>query len=154
MNRTVKRLAIPIGVAAVLGTTGFAFMASNSVAQSNAGQGIGTVAGYTVTDVHYPTQAYLNMDSTEGNPINGVTSVSFQLTPDNAGFVAVDFFDKNGTEIGGSGGPNNCTEDTTTHVWTCTNFDMASASYSKYEPFHAIPSTDIAKVEVEAIQTN
>lgn len=54
MNRTLKRLALPIGVAAVLGTTGFAFMSSNAF-QSTPGAGDSAVAasGYTITNISH-----------------------------------------------------------------------------------------------------
>lgn len=53
MNRTIKRIAVPVGAALILGSSGFAFMASNSVPTSYAGNGSGTIAGYNVSDVHY-----------------------------------------------------------------------------------------------------
>ncbi|MGN6782477.1 MAG: hypothetical protein ACTHJH_13330 [Marmoricola sp.] len=53
MNRITKRLALPVVAAAVLGTSGYAFMASNSQPTSFAGQGLSTVAGYNVSNIHY-----------------------------------------------------------------------------------------------------
>ena len=53
MNRTIKRVALPIGAAALLGSTGFAFMAANSVQQTFAGNGGNVISGYTVSDVRY-----------------------------------------------------------------------------------------------------
>lgn len=55
MNRKLKTLALPIGAAVVLGTSGFAYMASNTVNPTNAGEGQGNVYGYTVDhgDVTY-----------------------------------------------------------------------------------------------------
>jgi hypothetical protein len=56
MNRTIKRLVIPVGVAAVVSTAGFAFMAGNTVASSSAGEGDSGVSGYTVSGVNYSAQ--------------------------------------------------------------------------------------------------
>ena len=142
MNRTVKRLAIPIGVAAALGTSGFAYMASNTVSTSHAGQGSGSVAGYNVYDVHYPAAGLVALPTTKpGDSQNGVTQVSFKVSPDNAGFAAVDLYDSNGNLLGG-GGASNCSE--SGGVWTCTVGDGNN---------NPIPVTEIADVDVEAVQT-
>lgn len=53
MNRTLKRLALPLGAAAILGTSGFAFMANGYVQNSHASDGTGTVIGYATYDVHF-----------------------------------------------------------------------------------------------------
>lgn len=53
MNRITKRLALPVVAAAVLGTSGYAFMASNSVPDTFAGQGQGVINPANVTNVHY-----------------------------------------------------------------------------------------------------
>lgn len=64
MNRIVKRLAVPLSAAAVLGTAGFAYMASNTVPESYAGSGQGTVSGYTVGNINYQTSG-LNVDGVQ-----------------------------------------------------------------------------------------
>jgi hypothetical protein len=53
MKRITKRLAVPVGAAILLGSTGFAFMAANSVPETFAGNGSGPISGYVVSDVHY-----------------------------------------------------------------------------------------------------
>jgi hypothetical protein len=55
MNRIIKRLAVPLSAAAVLGTAGFAYMASNQTATSYAGSGDTTVSGYQVSPIHFIT---------------------------------------------------------------------------------------------------
>lgn len=66
-------------VAGVMGVSGFAFTASNTVDPSKAGDGTGAVSGYLVTGVHYglnatdPTKAdsvTFNLNST---PVAGST---------------------------------------------------------------------------------
>jgi hypothetical protein len=53
----MKRLVIPVGAAAIIGTSGFAFMASNSVPISHAGGGgvPNNIQGYSVSGVTYTT---------------------------------------------------------------------------------------------------
>lgn len=67
MNRTMKRLVIPAAAAAILGTSGFAFMASNSVAESFAGEGSATIAGFQVSNISYHQSegalTYVNFDA-------------------------------------------------------------------------------------------
>jgi hypothetical protein len=73
MNRTLRKLMIP-GVGVVLATSGFAFMASNTVAASNAGQGEQAISGYDVSNVHY---TYVD---TDGDPdTDYIKSVTFTL---------------------------------------------------------------------------
>lgn len=66
-------------VAGAIGVAGFAFTASNTVPDTKAGDGTGTVTGYVVSSVHYglkasdPTKAdsvTFNLDST---PVAGST---------------------------------------------------------------------------------
>ncbi len=53
MHRIMKRMALPIGAAAILGTTGFAFMAANVQAPSSLGYSSNSVNGYDVEGIHY-----------------------------------------------------------------------------------------------------
>lgn len=66
-------------VAGVVGVSGFAFTASNTVPDSKAGDGTGAITGYAVSAIHYglnatdPTKAdsvTFNLDST---PVAGST---------------------------------------------------------------------------------
>jgi hypothetical protein len=115
-----------VGVAVVVATLGggaaFAFTAHNTVDTSYAGQGNGAVDGYTVSNISYgltPIPA-----NAPGDPQDAISSVSFNLTPDNATSAAVDIWGysnengtgTDGTLIGGGGG-SNCTE--TAGLWTC-----------------------------------
>ena len=78
MNRTFKRLVIPVGMAAAISTAGFAFMASNTVAPSSAGEGAAAVTGYTASDISYSTvQCPPQPAASTQTCINGV---SFTLT--------------------------------------------------------------------------
>ena len=51
MRRNVRKFLIP-GVGLVLATSGFAYMSTNSVDRTYSGEGVGTVNGYAVYDVH------------------------------------------------------------------------------------------------------
>ena len=53
MNRIMKRAALPVGAALILGSSGFAFMATNTGLVSAAGNGSNVISGYNVTDIHY-----------------------------------------------------------------------------------------------------
>ena len=68
----VRSLIVPLTVAMVLATFTYALTSSNTVPGSNAGQGAQTVAGYTVSNVHYNLNA--------SDPRN-VDSVQFDLAP-------------------------------------------------------------------------
>jgi hypothetical protein len=74
MRSIVRRVALPIGAAALLGSGGFAFMAVNGVPESHAGAGENTISGYNVSNIHY---AYID---NPGNPhLNYIKSVTFTL---------------------------------------------------------------------------
>jgi hypothetical protein len=97
-------------VAALGGGAAYAFTAGNTVNTSFAGQGNGTVSGYTVYNISYGLTAIAA--NSPGDPQDQITSVSFQLSPDNATFAAVDIW-SNSTLVGGGGGPfggGNCAE--------------------------------------------
>jgi len=74
MNRIMKRMALPIGVATVLGSTGFAFMAANVQGASSLGYSSNSVNGYDVEGIHYVACA----------PMDGeYCNVEFRLKPRN-----------------------------------------------------------------------
>jgi hypothetical protein len=73
MNRIMKRMAIPVGAAIILGSSGFAFMASNSVPATSAGEGTGAVVGYGVSNVHY------ELGYSGGVGANRIDAVTFVL---------------------------------------------------------------------------
>jgi hypothetical protein len=109
VGRTPLRLVVAIGIAAILGTGAYAFTASNTVPNTTAGSGQGTVSGYTITGIHYTlnTTTPANIDSLTFtvSPVipstsNGKVIVQAALT---------------------SGGPTNysCTTNTTGETVTC-----------------------------------
>lgn len=67
---SIARATVALLVTGVLVAGSYAFTAANTVPSSRAGDGTGTVSGYTLTDVHY------NLNAT--NPAN-VDSVTFTL---------------------------------------------------------------------------
>lgn len=156
MFRLPRRLAL-IGGAAAIGAGAFAFMAGNNVRPSNVGEGSAAVSGYTVYNIDYsgvpavgnPTGAVGTMQYT-GTPIDsngiseqdGVTTVSFQLSPDNAHWAAVQLYGPGKGVIGG-GGASNCTENLTTHVWTCTVTNSSGGP---------VPASQIYWIDVEAAE--
>ena len=166
----MHRHLIPKFVGAVVlltalgGGAAYAFTAGNTVNASYAGEGTGTVSGYTVYNISYTgltaPNAGANLPDNNntvggsvaqgntGTPLyigtpagtqDGVTSVSFQLSPDNATWAAVTLYDSNGNSIGG-GGASNCGE--TGGWWTCNVRNGANS----------IPMGSIAYLDVEAAQ--
>lgn len=77
MGRLPRRLALWGGAAAIAGG-GFAFMASNNVLASSAGEGAGAVSGYTVSNQTYTTQVKYTPGA--GRTLTFVKSVTFTLT--------------------------------------------------------------------------
>jgi hypothetical protein len=145
------------------GGAAYAFTASNSVPVSYAGQGTSLVSGYSVYNIDYgtcdtdaaPCLFYLDPPAA-GGAQNEITSVSFQLVPDNALFVAVQVWDTTGTVLLG-GGHADCTETVAGSppawggpwnpaygVWTCNNLDDVSGEM--------ITTENIGFVDVEAVQ--
>ena len=139
MPRLARRLVL-LGGIAILALGGFAYMASNSVGASYAGQGTGPISGYTVSNISYSNGLAALPTTKPGDSQNGITEVSFTLSPDNANFTAVDLYNSGGTLVGG-GGANNCTE--TTGTWTCNVTALDGTS--------PIPVTDVAYIDVEAV---
>jgi hypothetical protein len=72
MNSLLKRVAVPVGAAFILGSSGFALMAQNVQDPSSAGYSSASVNGYDVNSIHYGACAPMN-----GNYCN----VSFLLKP-------------------------------------------------------------------------
>jgi len=79
MPRKIRRF-LPVAVAAALATSGFAYMATNTVDPSNAGLGSQTISGYDVHNIKYTS------DNAATNP--KITAVSFTLTNEGAGKTA------------------------------------------------------------------
>ena len=74
MNRIVKRLAVPLSAAAVLGTAGFAYMAGGTVAPSTAGLVHSAISGINVESVHY----YLcNGDEASSSDPDGFSQICY-----------------------------------------------------------------------------
>lgn len=71
-SRIPVRLVVMFAVALIFATAAYGFAASNTVPTSNAGDGSGTISGYTVSAVHYTLNAT--------NPAN-IDSVTFTVSP-------------------------------------------------------------------------
>ena len=153
MIRLPRRLAIWGGAAAVA-VGGFAFMASNSVGASYAGEGSQAVSGYTVYDVTYSGVAASGggsagtMTFSGSSPVSRgltgdgiVNTVTFKVSPDNALWSEVQLYDHSGHVIGG-GGATNCKEAAGT--WTC-QVTGVGANVST-----GVPVSQISYIDVEA----
>ncbi len=71
-NHRQISLIVAVVVAAAIGGGAYAFTASNTVPTTTAGSGVGTVSGYTVTNLHY------NLNAT--SPAN-IDSLTFTISP-------------------------------------------------------------------------
>jgi hypothetical protein len=71
------RLLLVGGGAIILATAGFAYMASNSVAATSAGEGSGLISGYTVSNVSFTPEVIAEYGPTY---TSDVQDVSFTLT--------------------------------------------------------------------------
>lgn len=146
MNRTIKRLALPLGAAAILGTSGFAYMASNTVGTTYAGQGSGPISGYTLLDYHY------NVTGTQN--VQGKTSIaSVDITLDHGAHNATLYItDSNGnlhdygcqgTNPASGGGP-----------WTQFVCSEPGAAYSGTNPtaafFSQVLTSEASTLSIEA----
>jgi hypothetical protein len=110
-KRRRRRVAIILAAAAAMAFAAFAFTATNTVPATNAGDGSGTISGYTITNVQYQLEA--------ANPAN-IDSVTF-TTSASAGTVRAKVVASSTTYTNCSGGPAN---------WTCdfsTNPTVVSA---------------------------
>jgi hypothetical protein len=74
------RLLLVIVLVVLAATGAYVFTASNTVPNTNAGSGSGTISGYTISGVAY------NLNS--GNP-NNIDSVAFTIAPVTAGTVKI-----------------------------------------------------------------
>ena len=163
MRIAPRRLFI-LGGALAIAAGGFAFMASNTVGQSNAGEGSASVSGYNVYNITYSGITTTGggqagtMQFDENAPVsNGltgdgvVTTVSFQVSPDNALWSEVQLYNTSRQLIGG-GGATNCTESATA-VWTCavTGTDVYQAGGTAFGTGSGVPVSQIAFIDVEAV---
>lgn len=152
--RIIPRRFLILGGALAVAAGGFAYMASNSVAASYAGEGSNAVSGYTVSNIDYTggmpfgdnpvdSSGSIGFDSNAmvSNGLTGdglITTVSFTLSPDTAHWAEVQLYNQAKQVIGG-GGNNNCSE--TAGTWTCNVTGSDN---------NAVPLSQIAWIDVEA----
>ena len=72
MSRSYTRFLPALMLILILAAASYAFAAANVVPETGAGDGSGTISGYTVSNIHY------NLNAT--NPAN-IDSVEFTLAP-------------------------------------------------------------------------
>jgi hypothetical protein len=109
MNKRALRILLAVVASMAIAGGAYAFTAANTVPSSNAGAGVGTVSGFTITNLHY------GLNTT--TPAN-IDSLSFTVAPvipsTSSGKVLVQ-------AILSTGGPTTytCTTNTTGDVVTC-----------------------------------
>jgi hypothetical protein len=117
MNRTLRKVALP-GVGLVLATSGFAFMATNTVAASSAGQGRHTISGFDVSHIHYTFVS----DSGNNPNLDYIKSVTFTLDQP-ASQVAADINNNQNTWV-----PYHDCTTTDSQTFTCSNSTGAAVN--------------------------
>lgn len=116
VSRLYSRFLPALMIVLILTTAAFAFAAANVVPETGAGDGSGTISGYTVSAIHY------NLNGT--NPAN-IDSVQFTLAP-TAGAGTPSSVQ---VQLNGGGSWYTCTESSGT--WTCSlgaGFTVLSAN--------------------------
>jgi membrane protein implicated in regulation of membrane protease activity len=117
-HRRTWRLAAAMVVAALLAFGAYAFLASNTVPSSYAGDGQQTVSGYTITNVAYQ----LNSDPTK---LNGLT---FTLSPAAASTVKVTLDGSTWTTCTNTSGSVSCTFASPSTVVSAANLEVVATS--------------------------
>ena len=109
MNKRMLRILLAVVASMAIAGGAYAFTAANTVPSSNAGAGVGTVSGFTITNLHYGLNA--------ATPTN-IDSLTFTVAPvipsTSSGKVLVQ-------AILSTGGPTTytCTTNTTGDTVTC-----------------------------------
>lgn len=139
----MHRFVIPKIVGAVVllsalgGGTAWAFTAGNTVGQTYAGEGVGNISGFVVSNVHY--QLTQIQTPTIGSDAD-VSGVTFTLDHP-AQSVGYALYDASSVAIGGGGSSPSCNTSNGGWTWTCT------ASADGYAPVK-----DVAYLDVTAAQ--
>jgi len=131
MNRTMKRMAVPVGAALVLGTSGFAFMAANVQSPSSLGFSTNSVNGYDVEGIHYLAC----------EPMNGqFCEVQFRLLPRNGEAPA-----NTGTNVQAAVNDN---------AWRTCRYDGAPGSNqgTLWTCSFSEPAVDVTSLHISAAQ--
>ena len=128
-----KVIGAVVLLTALGGGVASAFTATNNVNGSLAGEGVGVISGYAVSNIHYTLAQELS--PTEGNDAV-ISGVSFTLN-NPATSVGYALYD-NGTPVGGgtcvsAGGYN----------WTCT----ASGSQDGWAPVYQVTALDVTAAD-------
>jgi hypothetical protein len=141
MKHLGRKLLLPVAAVALAGGS-FAFLASNTVADSHAGQGVGTIAGYDVSNIHYEYNATNQIDK-HGNGDDSIYQVTFTLdqqaseanaviTSTATGDHASTSYTFGCTAPGAQGGVSDAPAGT---VWTCVSAsDAGGRNYVNYAP--------------------
>lgn len=111
-----KAVGATVLLAALGGGAASAFTASNNVQAGFAGEGVGQVSGYNVSNVHY----VLGRAQDGYDQLVDIVGVTFTLdNPAGAGSVGYGLYDSGNQPIGGG----SCTaSDNTMKNWTCTEY--------------------------------
>ncbi len=138
----MHRFMVPKIVGAVVllsalgGGTAWAFTASNTVGQTYAGEGVGAVSGYTVSNVHYQLTAIDSYSLGSNADISGVT-FTLDHQAQSVGYALYD----GSKAVGGGGSSPVCTTSNSGWTWTCT------ASSNGYAPINQVTYLDVTAAQ-------
>ena len=137
-EKVMHRFMVPKIVGAVVllsalgGGTAWAFTASNTVGPTYAGEGVGTVSGFVVSNVHYQLTQILNPTWGSNADISGVT-FTLDHPAQSAGYALYD----GGTAVGGGG----CSSTDGGWSWTCTAYQNG------YAPINQVTWLDVTAAQ-------
>ena len=138
----MHRFMVPKIVGAVVllsalgGGTAWAFTASNTVGPTYAGEGVGTVSGFVVSNVHYQLTQILNPTWGSNADISGVT-FTLDHQAQSVGYALYD----GSKAVGGGGSSPVCTTSNSGWTWTCT------ASSNGYAPINQVTYLDVTAAQ-------
>ena len=138
----MHRFMVPKIVGAVVllsalgGGTAWAFTAGNTVGQTYAGEGVGAVSGYTVSNVHYQLTPIVNYSPGSNADISGVT-FTLDHQAQSVGYALYD----GSKAVGGGGSSPVCTTSNSGWTWTCT------ASPDGYAPINQATYLDVTAAQ-------
>ena len=123
-------------LSALGGGTAWAFTASNTVGPTYAGEGVGTVSGFVVSNVHYQLTQIQSPQLGSDADVSGVT-FTLDHPAQSVGYALYD----GATAVGGGGSNPSCTTGDGGWTWTCT------ASADGYAPINQVTSLDVTAAQ-------
>ena len=123
-------------LSALGGGTAWAFTANNTVGPTYAGEGVGSVSGFVVSNVHYQLTQIQSPQLGSDADVSGVT-FTLDHPAQSVGYALYD----GATAVGGGGSNPSCTTGDGGWTWTCT------ASADGYAPINQVTYLDVTAAQ-------